>query len=313
MCPEISVFGIKIPGYGLMVFLGLIACFLSGFIILKFVRKEDSKVVWQTLGILFLSFVVLYVSAGIFDALFHSIQAGTLVTAGITWEGGVIGGFTAFILLTHFFLREKKGQVLSHFSQLIPGVALGHAFGRIGCFLGGCCYGRVSFTCGVVFPDGSPADLDIANDLVGSVPVLPTQLWEAAFEFALYLLMIGLYKKLKNYNLEFWLVNYGVFRFIVEFFRGDDRGATGFFLSPSQLMSIVLVAAGVLMFLYERGKIFPALAKKAEKWREEALIPPKGQTERVLEQIEKLHALYESGAITQEEYETKKEELLKRL
>ena len=56
MCPEISVFGIKIPGYGLMVFLGLIACFLSGFIILKFVRKEDSKVVWQTLGILFLSF-----------------------------------------------------------------------------------------------------------------------------------------------------------------------------------------------------------------------------------------------------------------
>lgn len=313
MYPKIMIGPVTVPGYGLMVFLGVVACFLTGFLLLKFAEKEPVAVILKSLGLLAASFVCMYLSARLFDALFHSLQAGKLTSAGITWEGGVIGGFTAYIVLAHFFLREKRGQVLRHFSCLIPGVALGHALGRVGCFLGGCCYGKVSFTHGVVFPDGSPADLAIANNLQGSVPVLPTQLYEAGFELCLFLLMLALYRKMKNDNLSFWLVTYGVFRFVLEFFRGDDRGATGFFLSPSQFMSILLVLAGVLVFLFEREKIFPRLRSKTAVWREQALLPPPGKTDRLLAQIERLHGLLESGAITEAEYEEKKAKLLKRL
>lgn len=313
MYPKITIGPVTVPGYGLMVFLGVVACFLTGFLLLKFAEKERRAVILKSLGLLAASFVCMYLSARLFDALFHSLQRGELTAAGITWEGGVIGGFTAYVLLAHFFLREKRGQVLRHFSCLIPGVALGHALGRVGCFFGGCCYGKVSFAHGVVFPDGSPADLAIPNNLPGSVPVLPTQLYEAGFELLLFLLMLALYRRMKKDNLSFWLVTYGVFRFALEFFRGDDRGSTGFFLSPSQLMSIVLVVAGVLVFLFERGKIFPRLRSKTAVWREQALLPPPGKTDRVLAQIDALHRLFESGGITEEEYEKKKAELLRRL
>lgn len=313
MLPVIHLGPLALPGYGLMVAIGVIACFLTGFLLLKYAEKEPTRVILKSLGLLAVSFVIMYFSAGIFDSFFHSLKEGNFRAAGITWEGGVIGGFTAYILLAHFFLREKRGQVLSHFSLLVPGIALGHAFGRVGCFLGGCCYGKVSFSHGVVFPDGSPADLDIPNNLVGSVPVLPTQLWEAGFELLLFLLMMALYRKVKKYNLEGWLVTYGIFRFVLEYFRGDDRGATGFFLSPSQLMSVVLVVAGILLFLFERGVIFRRLGEKCAAWREDALLPPLGKTDRILLQIDHLHTLKERGAITEEEYDSKKAELLKRI
>ena len=254
MHPVFHIGPVALPGYGLMAFIGVAACFLTGFLLLKFAEKEPRAVIFKSLGLLAVSFLVMYLSAGVFDALFHSLAEGRLRVAGITWEGGVIGGFSAYILLAHFFLREKRGQVLRHFSCLIPGIALGHALGRVGCFLGGCCYGRISFRYGVVFPDGSPADLAHPNNLAGSVPVLPTQLYEAGFELLLFLLMLVLYRKMKNDNLSFWLVTYGVFRFVLEFFRGDDRGSTGFFLTPSQLMSILLVLGGVVAFLWSRRK-----------------------------------------------------------
>ena len=83
--------------------------------------------------------------------------------------------------------------------------------------------------------------------------MLPTQLFEAAFELMLFLLMVLLYKRLSSYNLALYLTAYGIFRFVLEFYRGDSRGATGISLSPSQLMSLILLVAGVCILLYQKG------------------------------------------------------------
>ena len=141
--------------------------------------------IYQTLFIALVSIVVMYFSAAIFDSLFHSIEEGELVVSGITWEGGVVGGFTAFLILSHIFIKSERGKEIELFSFLIPGVVLAHAFGRVGCFMAGCCFGAITEgPFGVVYPTGSYVAQTYPNTLtgVGSFPVVPTQLFEVAFE-----------------------------------------------------------------------------------------------------------------------------------
>ena len=324
MLPYINLGFIQIPSYSLMVFLGIVAFGIVAFINLKKLEKKDNDTIWQTLLTAAISLVVMYVSAAFFDSLFHSIEEGEIVAGGITWEGGVIGGFAAFIILSHFIVKKERGKEIELFSLIIPGLVLAHAFGRIGCFLGGCCFGELTESpLGVVFPKGSPAEQLYPNTIThdGSFPVLPTQLFEVAFELILFVVMTVFRKDLKDRNLAIYLVFYSVFRFILEFWRGDSRGATGFYLSPSQFMSIVLLVAGVLIFLFQKKIIFKKLYQKCLTWQENAKngvyntkkyqLPP--EQAEVFAQIEMLHKLKNSGAITQEEFEEKKKQLLDKI
>ena len=321
MLPEIKLGVLSIPSYGLMVFLGVLAYLAFLLVVLVRVDRKSPTVVRQTLLVSLLSFVAMYISALLFDGLFHSIDRGYLVLGGITWEGGVIGGFTAFLLLAHLIVKRERGRELQLFSSVMPGLVLAHGFGRVGCFLGGCCFGGITEgPLGVVFPNGSAAAHTYPNTLTGegSFPLLPTQLFEAAFELALFLLMVALYRHLRDKNLSLYLTAYGAFRFVLEFWRGDNRGATGLFLSPSQLMSLLLITAGVLIFLFQRGKIFKGLAVRCATWRENAdagrYDAPALDPERAAAyaELEALFALKQKGALTEEEYEEKKKELLKK-
>ena len=152
----------------------------------------------------------------------------------------------------------------------MPGLVLAHGLGRVGCFLGGCCFGRITEgSLGVVFANGTPAAMAYPNTLTheGSFTLLPTQLFEAVFEVMLFLIMVAFYKRLRDKNLWIYLVFYSTFRFVLEFWRGDDRGSTGFFLTPSQLMSVFLFAAGVLVFLLQRGWTCRRLSARMCTWR----------------------------------------------
>ena len=128
-------------------------------------------------------------------------------------------------------------------------------------------------------------------------------------------MIIG-YKKLKSYNLSIYSISYGVFRFILEFFRGDDRGATGFFLSPSQFLSVVIIVAGVLLILYQKNKVFKTLYDKMERIRQKQLNEPvenENKQNGAIDLIRQLKNLKDEGIISEQEFEDKKSELLNRL
>ena len=343
--------GISVPMYALMVAIGAVSYLL--YYKLFVVKRENIDRVTDNRLVLvsILGFIALGVSAFIMNSIFHSIEQGKLVFGGITWLGGVIGCIPSVYVLIHVLVPKEKGNALNRFSTMMPGLVLAHGFGRIGCFFGGCCYGArtdgflgISFpatsSAGNTYPDynASVSDIVIKEvldkngnvmlDEMGnavtktfypSLPVLPTQLFEAVFAFIIFAVMIAIYKKAKNYNVEIYCYSYGIFRFVLEFWRGDSRGETGFALSPSQLMSIIICIGATLLILYKKNIIFKKIYAKCEAWREEAettthksrivFYTPK----KAAEMIKELFEMKESGIISVEEYEKKKEELLTRI
>ena len=132
-------------------------------------------------------------------------------------------------------------------------IPLGHAFGRIGCFFYGCCYGKLSESVvAVSFPRGSPAWYEqlnaglIASTAQRSLPVLPTQLFEAAANLALFAVLFLFFRRFRRGTMALYLIGYALIRFGMEVLRGDPRAAVGPF-SISQTISLALLAAGALL------------------------------------------------------------------
>ena len=162
---------------------------------------------------------------------------------GLMFYGGLILSIVVFLA----WCVMKRENMLAMADLLAAVVPLGHAFGRVGCFFYGCCYGRDSSAwCAVTFPAGSPSWFEHGRRLV---PVLPTQLFEAAALLALFALLQLLYRKFpvggKSHGLVVgaYLMGYAVIRFAIEYLRGDPRAAIGP-LSISQTISIAMFAIG---------------------------------------------------------------------
>ena len=157
------------------------------------------------------------------------------------WEGGLVwyGGLILAVISGAVFLRIYKMPILRTADLMMPYVALGQAIGRIGCFLNGCCYGKpTSLPIGVVFSPEQGA-------------VLPTQLFESAAMFLVYLI---LRKRVPSNGktLLFYLLLYSAFRFFIEFLRGDNM-AVILGLTFSQAVSVAVFAAAVILW-----KIIPS-------------------------------------------------------
>lgn len=314
MLPRIEIGVFKIPSFALMIWLGVIAFTLMTIYILE--KKENIKkeITNRILIVCVIGLAALAIFAFLFNSLFHSIASGTIKLGGITWLGGVLGAFPVMVLCIHFLCPKVKGNALFYFNLLIPAICLGHAFGRIGCFCGGCCHGGVTDSIfGVVFPEGSLAAHTYPAPDGRSLPVFPTQLFEAVFELSLFLIMLIFYKKLRERFLETYCFGYGVFRFLAEFLRGDNRGATGVVLSPSQVMSIVLVLIGVLLLLYRKGLIFKKLSAKMQAYRKETSLYGVNVRGEVKLTLKRIKALRDYGVLTDEEYALTKQRLTERI
>ncbi len=311
MLPHIHFLFFRIPSYSFMMLIGLIAFTVTSIIILEKRELVKQKISNRLLILSAIGFVGMGIGAFVFNSLFQSIEAGKLVIGGITWLGGVLCAFPFTIFLIHKFCPMVKGEALEYFDLLVPGIVLAHGFGRIGCFLGGCCHGGVTDSIfGVSFPEGSPAAFKYPAPGGGSLTVLPTQLFEAVFEFILFFVMILLYKRLKGRFLETYAVTYSIFRFILEFFRGDDRGATGLILTPSQLTSIVLFLIGIILILYRYGVIGKTLRLKMEKIKLEIASDTQIKERNPEDVLRELKSLLDEGVITEEDYEAAKEKIL---
>ncbi|MBG28860.1 MAG: hypothetical protein CMI31_02500 [Opitutae bacterium] len=191
-------------------------------------------------------------------ALCLAILGGGLITSVVTplfysgrrdWGSisampGIISGLAVFALI----LRQYKLEVWKHLNLIAPFVCFAHGWGRLGCFLGGCCHGQpTSSFLGVHFHPNSSAYKQFDG-----TPLHATQMYEAGFLFALGWLLI---KKCPTpMRFVCYVIAYGIGRFLMEFIRGDDRGAIlGItVLSPSQILSLCYVGFGVgLMYRYK--------------------------------------------------------------
>ena len=181
-------------------------------------------------------------SAALFQATYNYIEdpsAGFSFDGGITFLGGLIGGVAVFLLGYAIFRKRLKGRLIDSLSIIPCSILVGHAFGRVGCFFAGCCYGKPTDSfLGVVFPGHTQA-------------VHPTQLYEAAFLFIMFAVCsFMLFKYSFKHNMSVYLIGYGIFRFSIEFLRDDDRGELVSGITPSQFWSLLMIAAGIgLVFL----------------------------------------------------------------
>ncbi len=209
--------------------------------------KLQNLLIWNTVAAVILG----YGSSVLFQAFYNYMDDGVFEivrNTGATFYGGLIGGAAMFIILYfvagHFLIPngEHKARFRETSDLAAACIAGAHGFGRLGCLMAGCCHGaRTDAWYGVMMH--IPGD-----NFDGKVKVIPVQLYEAVFLLALCALLLLLFKQKRRYQMPIYMITYAVWRFIAEMLRADDRGATVVdFLSPSQLISVLLLAGGLVL------------------------------------------------------------------
>jgi phosphatidylglycerol:prolipoprotein diacylglycerol transferase len=179
---------------------------------------------------------------------------------GLVYYGGLIGamvfyvGYTLYYKLNFFDIGDVTAAVLP----------LGQFFGRLGCFMHGCCYGQQTDAwCGVSFPRGSPAWGEqlklglIQPTTPEALAVIPTQLIESFSTLILFVVLFYLYPrhhKDRGFVGGCYLVGYAILRFCIEFLRGDTQRGTLAGLSTSQAISILIFSVGVACLVWSKTK-----------------------------------------------------------
>jgi phosphatidylglycerol:prolipoprotein diacylglycerol transferase len=213
--------------------------------------------------------------------------------AGMSYHGGVVGATIAIIT----YLKIRKLDVLGWGDMLVSGIPLGYTFGRLGNFINGELYGRITTApWGMIFPNAEsyPANQQWVKDYAASVglpvpaagmvnlPRHPSQLYEAFFEgLVLWLVLWFIVRKrrpYKGFSVACYMLGYGVIRFFIEYVRQPDKGIgfggygypltfvrlenfisqfTWFNFTTGQILNVLLIAAGVVLMA-----VFSARAKK---------------------------------------------------
>lgn len=244
MYPEIILFGKEFSTYALMALLGSVVSLSYGAIQVYKARLSMQHYYLM----LAYGFVGLIIGAKLFylvphlsdiwnyrEIIFSSLEnTAQYFLSGFVFYGGLIGLFAGVMI----YGREFKIQVSQYMKILIPAVPLFHVFGRIGCYLAGCCYGI----------ETESSWLFIFIDAQG-IPRIPIQLIEALINLILFFFLIYYLRKRKTsrYSISIYFITYSIIRFVLEFFRDDmERGF--FILSTSQWISIILLVIGIWMF-----------------------------------------------------------------
>ncbi len=243
-----TIGGLTIHGYGLMIGIGVLCAIFTAEYRAKKRGLNTDQVFSIFLLVLIFGFIGAKLLYGIVEIKAVMANPRLLLSGdGFVVYGGIIGGIAAVLV----YCRVKKTSFLMYLDLIAPSVALAQGFGRIGCFLAGCCYGRET---------GSAFCIVFHNSLYApnGVRLLPTQLMMSAGNFliALILLLYARKDRKKGRTVGLYLILYSAGRFVIEFFRADYRGTVGF-LSTSQFISIFTLILGALLFatnLFSREK-----------------------------------------------------------
>lgn len=263
MYPLIEIFGRTVGTYAIM---GAIGLFAAVFAAIRLAKRfgigfEDIVLLTVSVGVgLFIGAHLLFGVTNyryVFEAFRTLGDVDFSVTldilrfafGGMVYYGGLLGALIAAAIHVKVSKTLKKGEVFDILAVVIP---LFHTFGRIGCFLGGCCYGAESSF-------GFIVHQNIVNPAIVGVRRLPIQLIESGCNFLLFLVLLFLFRKkrLPGRLIYVYLAVYSVVRFILEFFRGDSIRGLWFGLSTSQWVSIgifIFVAIRVAIMIIKKQK-----------------------------------------------------------
>ena len=229
---------LTVHGYGLMIGIGVVVALWLFWHRTGRAGYTDSMATGYAASVVISGFIgakVLYLFAHFSD--FVADPLGTLGSEGFVVYGGLIFGIAAAWL----WCRKKNESFLRWMDLILPTVAIGQGFGRIGCFFAGCCYGLPTDSpLGVVFPAGSAAP--------AGIPLWPVQIFSSVGDFLIALALL-LYEKRqpKRGSVAIaYLLLYSVGRFVIEYFRNDMRGSVGIF-STSQFISLFFALFAVIL------------------------------------------------------------------
>ena len=196
---------------------------------------------------------------------FRTFRADPAELLTLARSGGVFyGGLILAVIVALWYIRRAGLPLWTTCDVFAPGIALGHVVGRFGCFFAGCCYGKpTSVPWAITFTDPFAA-ANVGTPL--GVHLHPTQLYEAGAEFLILIVLLITERRSRPFaGRTFWLyiLLYAFSRFIIEFYRGDERGTVGIF-STSQFISIILapLAIGMLVYLARRKEPAPKSARR---------------------------------------------------
>lgn len=241
---------LTVHGYGLMIGIGIVVALLVGDYRAKKKGLDGDFIYGLTLTTVVLGFL----SAKLLFIItewqgFVKNPMSYITGNGFVVFGGIIGG----AITIWGYCKLKKVNFLDYLDLMIPSVALAQGFGRIGCFLAGCCYGKETDSfLGITFTESHFAP--------NHVKLFPSQLVMAAGDFLIAAILILYARKnpSKGKTSALYLMLYSVGRFFVEFTRNDDRGFVGA-LSTSQFIGIFIFIVGAVAF----WGIIPVRNKKA--------------------------------------------------
>lgn len=235
----LSIGPVTIHGYGLMIGIGVMVALIVGD---KRANKRgmDGDLIY---GMTILAVVFGFLAARVLFILtcFKSFLQNPM--AYITGNGFVVfGGLIGGIATVAIYCRVKKVSAIDYIDLMAPSVALAQGFGRIGCLLAGCCYGRETDSfLGIVFTN--------SNFAPNGVKLLPTQIFMSIGDFIIAAILLVYAKKprKKGASTCLWLIMYSIGRFFIEFLRNDYRGSIGI-LSTSQFIGLLMIVVVSLVF-----------------------------------------------------------------
>ncbi len=246
MCPIFFKIGpVTVHTYGVLVALG----FIVGITFAVYFGKKEGIAKEKILDIGFYTILAAIIGSRLFFVLIeYKYFLKNPLDIFKVWEGGLVfyGGVLLVIPVMLIYFKKNALSVWKTLDIFAPSLAIGHAIGRLGCFSAGCCYGKpTNLPWGVTFTD--PHSLAILG-----IALHPTQLYESFAELGnfIVLLILRKHKKFDGQLLWTYVLIYSIFRFIIEFFRGDR--ARGFIyngFSVAQAISLVLLLAAIIFIL----------------------------------------------------------------
>jgi phosphatidylglycerol:prolipoprotein diacylglycerol transferase len=170
---------------------------------------------------------------------------------GLARSGGVFyGGLIAAVTVALLYLRKHQLPLWTTTDVFAPGIALGHVVGRLGCLMAGCCFGRPTSVPWAITFRNPEAFANVGTPL--NVALHPTQLYEAGAEALILVFLLVFERRGRPFpGRTFWsyMLLYGISRFVIEFYRGDNRGMVFDVLSTSQFVSVILVPLAIVMLV----------------------------------------------------------------